>query len=797
MNLRLDVAGLSGEWIGLNRDGVICEDLAGRVRFRKPGFQAENYIHHHAQDEAGRAIGLSAGRVVEITAPRGWAGLGEAVRMMRADAIIEPWRLALFEQCGELVVEAVALRESPDEIICACKGITRAEIGALVPSCPNRNAIAESCGASTICGSCGPMIDEIAGQGSMTAAELVEVQRLGDGIARFRFRYLPDVALCDSPGAYVLVQAVVEGRWLKRPYTITATEPDGSLEIIVKREASGVFSRWLHDHAGAEHPFRLSLPQSTRRTEAQNRVHFIAAGIGITPVFMELSPAGAEALSIHWSMRGGAGSRLAAAVRAATDNAGCALTIHDTATDGRVQDWASICPKGSAENVIVCGPPAFQQQVVAALTEAGWAPEEITLENFGTQRPTPAMLQHVDSFDYLQEPIVSDSFHLTPVGSVRDEAHAFLRQFYFEHGAPAAFDLRWSEVSAAIAESGTYVQTFEELAFGARLAWRNSARCIGRFFWKTLQIRDLRHLTSEDAIFSAIVSHLESATNGGDIQPIISVFAPSEPRIRILNPQLILYAGYRQKNGTVIGDPKNVELTEVAEGLGWKGKGGRFDVLPILIRIGENEPKLFELPDSAVLQVPLSHPREDDFSALGLQWFAVPAVSGMALDIGGIQYTAAPSNGFYMGTEIGSGNLAEPARYDEMQRVAYVMGIDTSSKNPLWRDQAMLDLNAAVLHSFQKAGVRILDHHTLSEYFMKFREAEAAAKRPSYGHWAWVMPPMGGNLSPIWRDNTLKKKILKPNYFYQPGPRTELLSAGCPVDHSAPAGGGCPMHKVA
>ena len=146
----------------------------------------------------------------------------------------------------------------------------------------------------------------------------------------------------------------------------------------------------------------------------------------------------------------------------------------------------------------------------------------------------------------------------------------------------------------------------------------------------------------------------------------------------------------------------------------------------------------------------------------------LPAVSGMALDAGGIQYGAAPSNGFYMGTEIGSGNFADPTRYDELARVAAVTGLVTTADNPLWRDQAMLDLNVAVLHSFAKAGVRILDHHSLSAFFMRFREAEAQAKRPSYGHWAWIMPPSGGNLSPIWRDNSLRKKILKPNYFYQP-----------------------------
>lgn len=60
-------------------------------------------------------------------------------------------------------------------------------------------------------------------------------------------------------------------------------------------------------------------------------------------------------------------------------------------------------------------------------------------------------------------------------------------------------------------------------------------------------------------------------------------------------------------------------------------------MLPILIRIGGRAPKLFELPASAMLEGPLSHPRSKAFAELGLRWFAVSAVSGMALDLDGVR----------------------------------------------------------------------------------------------------------------------------------------------------------------
>ena len=38
---------------------------------------------------------------------------------------------------------------------------------------------------------------------------------------------------------------------------------------------------------------------------------------------------------------------------------------------------------------------------------------------------------------------------------------------------------------------------------------------------------------------------------------------------------------------------------------------------------------------------------------MGLKWYALPAVANMAFDCGGLEFTAAPFNGWYMATEIG------------------------------------------------------------------------------------------------------------------------------------------------
>lgn len=48
---------------------------------------------------------------------------------------------------------------------------------------------------------------------------------------------------------------------------------------------------------------------------------------------------------------------------------------------------------------------------------------------------------------------------------------------------------RLQEVEQQIATTGTYQLLEAELVFGAKHAWRNAARCLGRIQWNKLQVR--------------------------------------------------------------------------------------------------------------------------------------------------------------------------------------------------------------------------------------------------------------------------------------------------------------------
>ncbi|MEW2516721.1 nitric oxide synthase oxygenase [Actinacidiphila alni] len=337
------------------------------------------------------------------------------------------------------------------------------------------------------------------------------------------------------------------------------------------------------------------------------------------------------------------------------------------------------------------------------------------------------------------------------------KAEEFLRLYHGEEVSAGDLDSRLAAVRAEIAETGTYRHTTAELAFGARVAWRNSNRCIGRLYWRSLQVRDLRHLTDAEDIARECAQHLRLATNSGRIRPLITVFAPDSPDRRgprIRNEQLIRYAGYRAADGTVTGDPLNAGLTDRALRLGWTGgPGTAFDVLPLIVEGVHDKPRLFELPQDAVLHVPLDHPERPWSRHWGLRWHAVPAISAMCLEIGGVCYGAAPFNGWYMGTEIGARNLADTDRYDLLPRVAEDFGMDTGSVRSLWKDRALVELNRAVLHSFDRAGVTLADHHTEAERFLQHMERERRRGRAVHAEWSWIVPPMSGATTGVFHRN--------------------------------------------
>jgi len=378
----------------------------------------------------------------------------------------------------------------------------------------------------------------------------------------------------------------------------------------------------------------------------------------------------------------------------------------------------------------------------------------------------------------------SNSYTL-PSETVLSRANIFLEQCYAEIGLLDSLSTRKSDVEREILATGSYVHTIRELAHGCRMAWRNSSRCIGRLYWKSLKVVDAREINEPSHVFDSLQNHLDLAFNKGEVLSVITIFSPNAD-FQLLNHQLIRFAGH----GNGIGDPAEEGFTKTCNNLGWEvAHKTDFDVLPWVLSKSDGTNFMYQPSIQPNIIVDITHPEFPWFNDLGLKWYAVPAISDMILEIGGVVYPVAPFNGWFMGTEIGSRNFGDANRYNKLPEVASRMGLDTSNTDSLWKDKALVELNRAVIHSFRNAGVAIENHHDASEQFMQFLRLEEQHGRESSGDWSWVVPPMSSSASPIFHTE-LVNKVSGPNFFY----RFNIPDAGRVGNEPTKKQGKCPFH---
>ncbi|CRL03651.1 CLUMA_CG016518, isoform A, partial [Clunio marinus] len=392
---------------------------------------------------------------------------------------------------------------------------------------------------------------------------------------------------------------------------------------------------------------------------------------------------------------------------------------------------------------------------------------------------------------------------------VLQHAKDFLNQYFtsIRRFNSPAHQARWKQIEKEIQTAGGYQLNDSELIFGAKTAWRNSARCIGRIQWSKLQVFDCRQLSTPSQMFEALCNHLKYSTNKGnlsnklietgvfDCRSAITIFpqrTDGKHDFRIWNPQLVSYAGYQNNDGTFVGDPMNVEITDLCLKLGWKSPRTEFDILPLVLSANGHDPEMFEYPPDLILEVPLVHPQFKWFADMNLKWYAVPAmknnsinsffipqaVSSMLFDCGGLVFPGCAFSGWYMSTEIGCRNLCDTNRRNLLEPIAIKMGLDTRNPSSLWKDKALVEINIAVLHSYQRKNITIVDHHTASESFMKHYENESKLRKGCPADWVWIVPPMSASVMQVFHQEMVAY-YLRPSFEYQEAPmKTHIWKKG-------------------
>src|SRR6202047_3851456 len=120
---------------------------------------------------------------------------------------------------------------------------------------------------------------------------------------------------------------------------------------------------------------------------------------------------------------------------------------------------------------------------------------------------------------------------------LKEGTRAWHRLYCAENSWPEISARRWLQIEDELERTGTYWQSAEELEYGAKVAWRNSTRCIGRLHWQNLVVRDRRGLRSAEEILSALIEHVRLSTGTGKVVPMITILTPERSthrRLRIV-----------------------------------------------------------------------------------------------------------------------------------------------------------------------------------------------------------------------------------------------------------------------
>jgi ferredoxin-NADP reductase len=234
-----------------------------------------------------------------------------------------------------------------------------------------------------------------------------------DDVKTFSFVAEPPVLFTYQPGQFVTLNLEVNGKLIKRPYSISSSPSrPHTLDITVKRipvpadepdTLSGLLSNWLHDQSeiGSKIKIRSPMGKFTCFANPAPKLLFISAGIGITPM-MSMSrwlcdTASEVDIIFFHSVRSPRDLIFRSELElmaARYPNFKLAVTVTGSKTGsswlgyrGRLNEsmLSVIAPDFERRNIYVCGSNSFTTTVKSLLEEVGFPMENYYEESFGVE----------------------------------------------------------------------------------------------------------------------------------------------------------------------------------------------------------------------------------------------------------------------------------------------------------------------------------------------------------------------------------------------------------------------------
>ena len=347
------------------------------------------------------------GRVSRLESRGSWTDLPWLIELVLDGGRVEaPW-IDRFPVTGFVERPRAVLDEGRDEqFVCNCLGVRRDRLkGLIAAGTTSAEALCRATGCGSVCGGCIPRVEGMLGGESWLPVNVTAERQTAD-VSSFKLRADGAARLTWMAGQHVRLSGRINGSWVERSYTLVSPPPppggSGELEIAVKRERAGLFSRWLHDGDAALKEIRVSRPAGTALwTPSSGPTVCVVAGIGVTPAVAIVRAARAHAagggghapLHVHYSGRRRADMAFASELAdAAAGNPHVTLTLQQTATEGRVtaQQLGELARRHVGARFILCGPPAFVEDAARAFRDAGIPRHDLFEERFGRAQGAPA-----------------------------------------------------------------------------------------------------------------------------------------------------------------------------------------------------------------------------------------------------------------------------------------------------------------------------------------------------------------------------------------------------------------------
>lgn len=265
-------------------------------------------------------------------------------------------------------------------------------------------------------------------RGEFHTLAIAEVRRLTDDAIEVTFAVPEDLAarFGYTSGQYVALRADLDGKELRRSYSICAEPKPGELRIAIKRDRGGLFSTWANDHLKAGDQLEVMSPTGAFiskhgladlndadalatqvSTGGLNRFAAVAAGSGITPIIAIARSILAKnpnaIFELVFANRTANDVMFVEELADLKDRYPARFAVHHVLSreqrqsplhSGRIDDekirsmFDSVFRAEKADEFFLCGPYELVQMVRDELTRRGVSEDKVRYELFSTGKPT-------------------------------------------------------------------------------------------------------------------------------------------------------------------------------------------------------------------------------------------------------------------------------------------------------------------------------------------------------------------------------------------------------------------------